>query len=278
MKVMKKINNNIALCIDDHHRELIAVGTGIGFKQCPYEIENLDTIQRTFYDVDPMYYNLLNEISVEVLEVAARIVDIARLKIESELSPNVVFTLADHINFAIERIKKNIHIQTPLYNDIQHLYETEFNLGETAVKMIQQSMKVKLPKGEACNIAMHFVNAETISSISRQMPNSDEVIEEIIEMIGAYFQIHIDRNSFNYSRFVSHLLYLLKRQDKADSISSENRTMFVYVKDQYPKTYECVLNIKDYLMNEMNWTLNDEELLYLMLHINRLCARADCHR
>lgn len=73
MKVMKKINNNIALCVDDHHRELIAVGTGIGFKQCPYEIENLDTIQRTFYDVDPMYYNLLNEISVEVLEVAAEL-------------------------------------------------------------------------------------------------------------------------------------------------------------------------------------------------------------
>ena len=278
MKVIKKINNNIALCVDDHHRELIAVGTGIGFKPCPYEIEDLDVIQRTFYDVDSMYYNLLNEISVDVLEVAARIVDVARMKIESELSPKVVFTLADHINFAIERIRKNIHIQTPLYNDIQHLYEVEFALGETAVKMVQQTLKVKLPKGEASNIAMHFVNAETVTSISQQMPNNDEVIEEITELIGEDFQIHINKNSFNYSRFVSHLLYLLKRQEKDTSISSENKAMFAYVKEQYPKTYECVQHIKEYLLNEMNWELHDEELLYLMLHINRLCAREDCHQ
>lgn len=278
MKVIKKINNNIALCLDDNHRELIAIGTGIGFQPCPYEIEDLAIIQRTFYDVDTMYYNLLNEISVEVLEVAARIVDIARMKIETELSPNVVFTLADHINFAIERTKKNIHIQTPLYNDIQHLYESEFALGEQAVKMVQKALKVKLPKGEASNIAMHFVNAETITSISHQMPNNEEIIEEITELIGAEFQIHINKNSFNYSRFVSHLLYLLKRQEKEDQISSENKSMFDYVKQQYPQTYTCVLHIKEHLMSELGWELRDEELLYLMLHINRLCAREDCHQ
>ena len=36
-----------------------------------------------FYDVDSMYYNLLNELSVEVLEVSASIVDIARTRIQS---------------------------------------------------------------------------------------------------------------------------------------------------------------------------------------------------
>lgn len=278
MKVIKKINNNIALCIDDNHRELIAIGTGIGYQSCPYEINDLDIIQRTFYDVDAMYYNLLNEISVDILEVTARIVDIARAKIESDLSQNVVFTLADHINFAIERVKKNIHIQTPLYNDIQHLYEIEFSLGEAAVKMIQQSLKVKLPKGEASNIAMHFVNAETVASFSCQMQNNDEVIEDITELIGLDFQIYINKSSFNYSRFVSHLQYLLKRQEKENSISSENMRMFGYVKEQYPKTYECVQHIKQYLISEMNWELHDEELLYLMLHINRLCAREDCNQ
>lgn len=278
MKVIKKINNNIALCLDDNQRELIAIGTGIGFKTCPYELEDLDVIQRTFYDVDSMYYDLIREINVEVLEVSARIVDYARTKIDSELSPNVVFTLADHINFAIERFKKNINIQTPLYNDIQHLYEVEYELGEKAVKVIQNKLNVRLPKGEASNIAMHFVNAECGAPLSHTMPNSEEIIADITEIIGSDFQIHIDKNSFNYSRFISHVMYLLKRQEKNSSISTENKKMFEYVKEQYPKTYDCVKHIKEYLNTELQWDLKDEDLLYLMLHINRLCAREDCHR
>lgn len=125
---------------------------------------------------------------------------------------------------------------------------------------------------------MHFVNAACVSSISSQITCSDEIIKEITEIIGAKFQIHIDKNSFNYSRFTSHVLYLLKRQENHNTISSENRKMFAYVKEQYPSTYEVVLNIKDYLIAEMNWTLYDEELLYLILHINRLCTREDCHQ
>ena len=38
MKVIKKINNNVALCLDGNQRELIAFGKGIGFKPIPYEL------------------------------------------------------------------------------------------------------------------------------------------------------------------------------------------------------------------------------------------------
>lgn len=277
MRVIKKINNNIALCLDDNQRSLIAIGTGIGFKPCPYELEDVSVLQRTFYDVDTMYYQLISEIPTEILELAAKIVDIARSKIASEWSPNVVFTLADHINFAIVRVKKNINIHT-LYNDVQHLYEKEYELGELAVRMVHNELHVRLPKGEASSIAMHFVNAECVSSISSHITNSDEIIREITEIIGAEFQIHIDKTSFHYSRFTSHLLYLLKRQEKQNSISSENKKMFEYVREQNPKTYEVVLLIKEYLYTEMHWVLHDEELLYLILHLNRLCAREDCHQ
>ena len=40
MKVIKKINNNVALCLDGNQRELIAFGKGIGFKPIPYELTN----------------------------------------------------------------------------------------------------------------------------------------------------------------------------------------------------------------------------------------------
>ena len=57
------------------------------------------------------------------------------------------------------------------------------------------------------------------------------------------------------------------------NISSENEKMFELLKVQYPKTYDCAIAIK----NILNVEFNDEELLYLMLHINRLCSREDCN-
>ena len=49
MKVIKKINNNVALCLDGNQRELIAFGKGIGFKPIPYELTDLSVIERTYY-------------------------------------------------------------------------------------------------------------------------------------------------------------------------------------------------------------------------------------
>ena len=52
MQVIKKINNNFAICVDGEGNELIAFGKGIGFPKVPYEIEDLSVINRTFYDID----------------------------------------------------------------------------------------------------------------------------------------------------------------------------------------------------------------------------------
>lgn len=46
MKVIKNINNNVSICVDDNNREVIAFGKGIGFKKPPYELE-LSQIDRT---------------------------------------------------------------------------------------------------------------------------------------------------------------------------------------------------------------------------------------
>lgn len=51
MQVIKKINNNVALCRDNNDRELIAFGKGIGFPKMPYTISDMSSIDRTFYCV-----------------------------------------------------------------------------------------------------------------------------------------------------------------------------------------------------------------------------------
>lgn len=278
MQVIRKINNNAAICVDSAGNEMIAIGTGIGFPPIPYELEDLDKIQRTYYDIDPSYLNLLNEIPSEIFEISSQIAEMFRNQVNDSVSSNLVFTLADHINFAIERHKKSIHFENPLQYEIQHLYEIEYEIGIEAIKIIQDKVDIRLPKAEVANIALHLINAEAVAPTTTKSNNFDSIIQDVVNIIGKNFQVYVDKDSFNYSRFVSHFQYLMKREQSSQQITSENYKLFQSVIEEYPKTYEVVLMIKDYLREEWNIELSDEELLYLVLHVNRLCVREDCNR
>ena len=278
MKVMKKINNNVVICLDHNNRELVAFGRGIGFPAAPYELDDLSKIDRTYYGVNSSYMGLVNEIPEEVFEVAAKIVDMAVNYIDCELSSNLVFTLADHINFAIERNQRNMNLRNPFLYDIRYFYEKEMDIGNLAVKMIRRYLKVSLPEEEAGNIALHFINAEALSEKENEFNVSDTVVEEVTYLIEKELNIRIKREDFNYSRFVSHLQYLMKRKDAVSSISSDNIKLYMEMKEEFPVIYQCVLKIRDYMAGKLDWELSEEELLYLILHVNRLYAREDCNR
>lgn len=278
MKVIKKINNNVAVCVDSNGRELIAFGTGIGFKPVPYMINDLNVIQRTYYGINDKYLGLLNEVPSEMFEISAKIIDYAENKIENEFDPNLIFTLADHVNFVIDRYHKNINMKYPLQYDVEGLYPSEMAVGRASVKFINKVMKIQLPSSEAAGIALHFINAEQKTSLKDGVADSDRVINEITHIIEKDLGITIDRNTINYSRYATHIQYLLKRRDTQVVISTENHKIYDSVKKDFPQIYECVLQILDYFETNLHWKMNDEELLYLMLHINRLCSREDCYR
>lgn len=275
MKVIKKINNNVAICLDSNDKELIAFGKGIGFPKMPYVLDDLNSIHRTYYGVNPRYLDLLNDIPDEVFEISTRIVDYAQTKLEYTLNSNVVFTLADHINFAIQRFHKNIQVKVPLSYDVEFLYEKEMDIGKKSIKYINKTMGIRLSSKEATGIALHFINVLTNESIEEQM-NTDDLLQRIIGIIEKELKINIDTSSFSYSRFATHVEYLLKRIEENVSIDTKNHKMYENITEKYPESYQCALKIQEYLNQETGRILNDEELLYLIIHINRLSSREDC--
>lgn len=50
------------------------------------------------------------------------------------------------------------------------------------------------------------------------------------------------------------------------------------MKNTYPDIYNCVYNIDQYLYKEFKKSCTSNELLYLMIHVTRLCTREDCNR
>lgn len=276
MKVVKNINNNVSICQDSMGREVVAFGKGIGFAKPPYELD-LSQIQRTYYDVDQTYIEMINTISEDILEISSTIVDTAEKYLEQPFSSNTIFTLADHIQFSIERCRKRMNIKLPIANDIEYLYEKEYEVGKFALKLIRKKLRIALPRSEAAYIAMHLLNSEEKQRSKERMLN-DQVIRKAMKIIEDIFSFQIDQEGFNCSRFVSHMHYLFKRGKKQDLIHSGNGKMYSALVKEYPKTNECAEKISDMIKATMDISLTDEEKMYLILHINRLYDREDCYR
>lgn len=272
MKVIRNINNNVSICLDDNNHEVVAFGKGIGFQKPPYEIE-LSQIDRTYYNLDEHYLALLDELPEEVMDVTMEIVDKGSSYLGMHLNRVFLFSLCDHINFAIQNARKGLVVSNPMVNEIQHMYEREMLLGKWAIKQIERKLSVKLPSGEAGNIALHFINAELSAKKEQDKDDMTRFVDDITEIIESEMNIIVDRNSFSYSRFVTHLKYLLKRFHKKEEFVSDNAKMYEQVLEEFPELGKAIEKIKQYIIVQLNIDPSKEELLYLMIHMNRLCAK-----
>ncbi|MCF0107379.1 MAG: PRD domain-containing protein, partial [Holdemanella sp.] len=230
-------------------------------------------IDRTYYNVDPHYVSLLSEISPEVMDVTFQISDKALQYLGLDLNNSFGLALADHIQFALDRAKKGLVIRNPMMNEIQHMYEKEMKLGKWALSVIEEKFQIALPRSEAGNLVVHFLDAELFNQKLQEERDMERVIDDITAIVEKNMNIIIDREEFNYSRFVTHLKYMLKRTKPSQEAKSDNVKMYEKVREEYPGLENVIKQISSYFDIHFGYVPNDEELLYLMLHINRLCSK-----
>lgn len=275
MVVVKNINNNVSLCLDGNGKEVIVFGKGVGFIRPPAEVP-LGKIERTFYNVSSQYLSILNDVPQDILNFTARQMTVLRDRLPYETTANLTFILADHLAFAMERARKGIYIPMPSVYEMETGWPLEMEAGRDLVKAMEQEFKTKLPYGEAQAIAMHFINARSTHA-DEAVVNIEERYEEILErttqIIEEEMALTVRRDSFNYARFATHVQYLLRRIFEDKSIDSENIQMYESVREEYETASRCVDKIAEYLKENWKATLTEEEKLYLIMHVNRVCAK-----
>mgnify|MGYP001063498109 CR=1 FL=1 len=75
MKVIKKINNNVALAINEKKEEILVVGKGLGFKKTPYEITDDDIVEKIYVSPKNIkMIDLLNDIPIEDIYLAEEVI------------------------------------------------------------------------------------------------------------------------------------------------------------------------------------------------------------
>lgn len=277
MIVLKRINNNAVLCVDPAGHQVVALGKGLA--QCIVGKDiDLDLVDHTFYDVEPRYVELMRDLSLDYLEVSARIVNVAKGMLSYDLSPNIEVAMADHIQFAVQRMREHIYLSAPLSYDLQQNYPLEYKIAQWSLGLIQQHFGVSLPSNEISGVAMCLINGVYSSAGS---PSSDEaakqdgLLEQTITLIESNLGISIDREGFGFARFATHLQYLIRRVASGDAISSDNSEMYQMAAADNQDVSSCVDAIAALISSAYHQSLTDEEKLYLILHVNRICSRSD---
>lgn len=275
MVVVKNINNNVSLCLDSKGKEVVIFGKGVGFIKPPAEVP-LSRIERTFYDLNQQYLPLLNDIPQEIIEFTARQLAEIQDQLPYETNSNLVLTLADHLAFAMQRAKKGIYVPMPTIYEMEANYSLEINIGRRFVANLEKTFDTRLPKGEVQGVAMHFINARAGQPGQVAVGIEDryeEILERATQIIEYEMKLKVQRDTFNYARFATHMQYLLRRIFEDKSIDSTNIQMYKSIRNEYETVSGCVDKIDEYLKSNWDAELTEEEKLYLIMHVNRVCSQ-----
>ena len=273
MKLLRKINNNAAVAQDKRGREMVVLGRGVGFHPMPYELTDLSVIYRTFYDVDPQYYEMLSSLPEDVLLSSADIAEQAEIQLDTELNPNLPFTLADHIAFAQQRERQGIQLAVPLSYDVRQLYPREYELGLQALETVRLRTGSSLPRAEAISIALHIVNAELEGSDLHSTLTAINVLDEVTDVVEQELAVSLDRESYNYARFAMHIQFLVRRLSSGQAMQQGSGEMLAELSYEYPAIYHCAQSAAQAIFESHGWQCSRDEVLYLMLHIYRVQSR-----
>lgn len=273
MKIKKVINNNIVV-IDDNNQEAIIMGKGLGFKKKRGDEVDPQKIDKKFYPQThqnaKQLTSILNEISLEEMEAASEILNLASNRLSTNLNDTELISLSDHIHNAITRGKEGVFLKNNLLWDIKHFYPKEYEIGLKALDIIEQLTDFQLNEDEAGFITMHIVDAQ-MEKGSHNINGITQFIQEVTQILKYACHQEIDENSSYYYRFVTHLKYLAQRIfNQHQDITPPDEMMLQLVEKQYPRSFTYASKVIAFIEDKYNCQLSGDELMYLTLHIEKM--------
>lgn len=283
MQIHKILNNNVVVVLDEQDKEQVVMGKGLAFKKkCgdeidPAQIDKVFTMSNP--DTNNKFQELVANIPLEYMLLVEDIITYAKTHIGKKINDSIYISLADHIFMSVKRFQEGIVVKNALLWDIKRFYKDEFYIGQKAVEMIAQRTNIILPEDEAGFIALHFVNAQMEENPDKveDMYTITKVMQEISNIVKYYFNMEYDEDSVYYYRFVTHLKFFAQRLVTRKTYQEESEDdLLDIIKMKYKNAYECVKVIKKFLVEQYDYLLSDEEMLYLTIHIARVTYKNAC--
>ncbi len=270
MKIQRIINNNVVSALDEHGKEIVAMGKGIGFQKKPgqeiaeagvdkiFRLESPDVLER--------FKQLLANMPLVCIQVSDAIISHAKRVLPQQLNQNVYLTLTDHIDFALTRFKEGMLFENALYSEIKRFYPEEFKVGRYALDLIEERTGVRLPEDEAASIAFHLVNGEFGGMKLRDTQVMTEMIRHLTEMVEAFQPLTPE--SIYTDRLVTNLKFILNRlMLHKPAVTQRDPVFNDFIRQHCREEYDLAEKMKEYIKSVINCEMTEEEVVYLTIQL-----------
>ena len=161
-----------------------------------------------------------------------------------------------------------MYLRNSLTNEIKIFYSTEFRIASIAKeKLIDKN--VYLNDDEISFIAIHLINLN--SNNMNDTMTSIQIVDDLVNIVRRVMNIELKINTYEYSRFITHLKYFSVRILNRENVNSKyDEKLASFVKENYKKAYICSNIIKKYIKEKYDYEITEDEVIYLTLHLENI--------
>ncbi len=272
-RVIKVLNHNtiIVLAPDEKSRFLL-MKKGIGFgRKTAERLEipedaSVYSLEKTTSRGDAM--QIINQVDPECLEVAGAVLDEAE-KAFGKVDREIVFPMADHLAFAVKRMKNGEEIRNPLKQDIALLFHAEYKVAEKALPIIKEKFGIDMTEDEIGFLALHVHSAIEDENVSQSLQTA-QIVRSCIEYIESRTGQPLEVTSMGYNRMMNHIRFMIARLDTGEQIKMNLND---YMRVKYPDMFAIAEDICNEISRTVKKDYNDSEIGYLAMHIARVMGK-----
>ena len=98
------------------------------------------------------------------------------------------------------------------------------------------------------------------------------MFKKYLVLIKYYFTIEFNENDLSYDRLITHLKYFAQRVITNNALPEDSNEFLEMVKINYKQPYNCALKIRKLIEKNYDYIINDGEIVYLSLHLQRVIS------
>lgn len=274
-RITKILNHNSFMGIESKNdQECLIMGKGVAFGKKVGQTVSVTGDARV-YSLKELTdrgeaKDIIKSVSPLCLELANEVLDQAEEKF-GKVDRSILFTMADHLDFAVRRIQNGEQISNPLTDDIRIMFYKEYKVAGCIRDLLKEKLGIRIDEHEIGYIALHVHAAIVDENVSQAMEIA-RTVRECICMVEEETGKSIDVMSLSYNRLMNHVRYMVAR-----AIHGEKLKMSLndYMSVKFPGPYMTAEKICRKMEKSLKLPIPDIEIGYLAMHLERMMDREE---